>query len=462
MKNSLWRTAASLVCSTLLLAGQLFFPGTLMAAKSMSMMNNLDKELDIQRPQSLLTYQSENLIVKYKNDVKRIDAQSLIGQHQSTSIRKFRSGAELIRLPGSSKSELMSYKQQLEQTGLFEYVEYDYKVYTASAPCNDLLFFKQWALKNTGQFIQLVPGQPGIDINVIPAWTITRGDSNLLVAVTDTGIDLQHPELRNRAWINTGEIPGNGIDDDQNGYVDDVNGYDFYHHDNTVFDAGDQDIHGTHVAGVIAAEANNHQGISGIAPQVKIMALKFMGPDGGNISDAIEAIDYARSKEVKLCNASWSGTEYSQALYDAIEQSGILFIAASGNSGADADSAPEYPAAFTCPNIISVAAINNQGQLASWSNYGANSVDLGAPGVGIMSILELIPRCTFLYGYISGTSQAAPQVTGTAALVFSQFPQMSASEVKNRILNHVKPLPSLEGKTVSGGMVNAYGALTEQ
>ncbi len=284
----------------------------------------------------------------------------------------------------------------------------------------------------------------------------------MVVAVLDTGIDLSHPELQNRAWVNPGEIPGNGVDDDNNGYVDNVNGYDFLNQDGTVYDSADKDLHGTHVAGTLAAEFNNRKGICGVAPETKIMSLKFIGPDGGSISDAISAIEYANSMGVKLSNNSWCGSEYSQALKDAIEQSDMLFVAAAGNSSANADLAPEYPAAYDCDNIISVAAINNRGNLPFWSNYGSASVDLGAPGAEITSINALIPNSTILYIWIAIPLQAAPHVTGTAALILSQYPQLSALQVKENILNSVKPLPSLQGKTVSGGMVDAYAALTWQ
>lgn len=431
------------------------------AEYSMSTKSNIEVEKVVKKAQSALSYRNEYLIVKYKDSKKELDLENGDLPYQARQVKKYFNNTRLIYLPGASKKELASYKLYLEKSGLVEYVDYDYKVQTMSLPCNDLLFFKQWGLQNRGQIIQLIPGTAGIDINAVPAWDITRGDPDVVVAVLDTGIDLQHPELASQAWVNPDEVPGNGVDDDNNGYIDDINGFDFLNHDSSVFDAGDQDIHGTHVAGIIAAKANNRKGIAGVAPGVKIMALKFIGPEGGNISDAIEAIEYARSMGVKVSNNSWGGSEYSQSLRDAIEDSGMLFIAASGNSGADADLAPEYPAAFECDNIISVAALNNRGSLPFWSNYGADSVDLAAPGSGIMSILELIPGSTFLYGYISGTSQAAPFVTGTAALVYSENQSLSPTEVKTKIMNSVKPLSVLEGKTVSGGMVDAYGALNQ-
>lgn len=199
------------------------------------------------------------------------------------------------------------------------------------------------------------------------ASAVTQGDSNLVVAVIDDGVDFLHPDLENRAWTNPGETPNNNTDDDGNGKIDDVNGWDFFHEDNTVYD----------------------EGIVGVAPNVKIMALKFLGPNGGSTSDAILAIQYAKSKGAKLSNNSWGGGGYSQALKNAIDASGSLFAAA-GNSGTNNDTTPMYPASYTGANILSVAAINNQGNLAGFSNYGAKSVDVSAPGVDVLSSIPAV------------------------------------------------------------------------
>jgi subtilisin family serine protease len=172
-----------------------------------------------------------------------------------------------------------------------------------------------------------------VDINGKETSTLSRGDPNLVVAVIDDGVDFTHPDLAARAWTNPGEVPNNDLDDDANGYIDDVNGWDFRHDDNTLHDSGG-DFHGTHVAGTIAASVNG-QGIVGVAPNIKIMALKFIGPEGGATSDAIRAIGYAKSKGVKISNNSWGGSPYSQALKDVIGASGSLFVASAGNGGSD-------------------------------------------------------------------------------------------------------------------------------
>jgi subtilisin family serine protease len=233
---------------------------------------------------------------------------------------------------------------------------------------------------------------PNVDINALEASAITNGDSNLVVAVIDDGVNFSHPELAGRAWTNPGEVPNNNLDDDANGYVDDVNGWDFFHGDKTVHDPT-EDRHGTHVSGTIAASIDG-QGVVGVAPNVKIMALKFLGPEGGYTSDAILAIQYAKAEGAKISNNSWGGPygPYDQALYDAINNSGSLFVAAAGNDGSNNDAYPVYPASYDLPNILSVAAVDNQGKLASFSNYGATSVDISAPGVGILSSVPGTPE----------------------------------------------------------------------
>ncbi|MDR6880410.1 hypothetical protein J2X61_002157, partial [Bacillus sp. 3255] len=248
-------------------------------------------------------------------------------------------------------------------------------------------------------------------------------------------------------------MAGNGIDDDGNGYIDDVSGFDFVNHDSTVFDGSNSDTHGTHVAGIIAAAANN-EGIIGVAPHVKILPLKFIQGNYGYTSDAIEAIEYAKSIGVKIINCSWGGSEINPALKDAMENSGILFISASGNNGSDTAKQPIYPAAFGLPNVVSVTAVDNVGNLAPFSNYG-NTVDLAAPGVNVLSTL---PENN--YGMMSGTSMAAPYGTGVAALLFSLNPSISAQEVKEKLKNNITTIPQLVGKVYSGGMLNAYKALT--
>ncbi len=269
--------------------------------------------------------------------------------------------------------------------------------------------------------------------------------------MVDTGVDYNHPDLAPNIWQNTREII-NGKDDDGNGYVDDVRGWNFVAKNN---DPMDDNGHGTHCAGTIAAVGNNGIGVAGTAWNVKIMPLKFLNEKGsGYISDAISAILYASRNGASVISNSWSGTGYSQSLKDAIDASNAVVICAAGNSGANADIAPQYPAAFTSSNILSIAATDYNDKLASFSNYGAVSVDLAAPGVSIYSTAK-----SGGYQYLSGTSMATPHVSGVAALLKSQNPSMSASQIRSRIFNSVDVVSSLAGKVASGGRLNAAKAL---
>ncbi|MEL0589779.1 MAG: S8 family serine peptidase, partial [Planktothrix rubescens PR221] len=272
----------------------------------------------------------------------------------------------------------------------------------------------------------------------------------------DTGVDYNHPDLSANIWTNPGEIAGDGIDNDSNGYIDDVRGWDFAYNDNNPMDVHG---HGTHVSGTIAGKGNNGVGVTGVAWNAKIMPLKMFDDTGlgGYTSNAILAINYATAKGVKLTNNSWGGGGYSQALSDAINtagQQGALFIASAGNSSLNTDITPAYPASYNLSNIISVASTTRTDGLSSFSNYGATTVDLGAPGSDIYSTL---PNSS--YGTYSGTSMASPHVTGAAALLWSQNPTWTAQQVKNKLMQTTDPISALSGKTVTGGRLNINNAL---
>jgi serine protease len=334
------------------------------------------------------------------------------------------------------------------------YAEPDYVIQATSTP-NDAHFGLLWGMNNTGQTVNSDPGTAGADISAPAAWALSTGSSSFVIAVIDTGIQRTHPDLAANMWINAGEIPGNGIDDDGNGYIDDVYGWNFYDNNNNPDDSGG---HGTHVAGTIGAVGNNSIGVVGVNWQCQLMALKFIGRRGGYTSDAIRALNYAVANGAKVSNNSWGGGAYSQALYDSINSAGIaghLFVAAAGNDSRNSDATPSYPGSYTLDNIISVAATNNDDGLASFSNYGATSVDIGAPGVMIASTYKGSG-----YVYMDGTSMASPHVAGVAALVWSYQPALTLSEVRTRILSTARPVPSLAGKAVTGGVVNAHAAMT--
>jgi subtilisin family serine protease len=315
-----------------------------------------------------------------------------------------------------------------------------------------------WGLHNTGQ----AGGTADADIDAPEAWDVSTGSSAVVVAVIDSGVQIDHPDLLDNIWTNPGETPGDGIDNDSNGFVDDVNGWDFFNDDASVYDGPDDD-HGTHCAGTIAGRGNNGTGVVGVSWNTKIMPLKFLGPPGqSRTSDAVAAVNYAtmmksRGVNIPITSNSWGGGGASAALKSAIEaggSAGILFVAAAGNSASNNDSTPAYPASYDSAAIVAVAATDRRDAMASFSNFGSTSVDLGAPGA---SIVSTVPDST--YASYSGTSMAAPHVSGVAALAVSVDPTLTVSQLKEALLASVDRIPSLAGRTVTGGRLNAAKTL---
>jgi subtilisin family serine protease len=352
-----------------------------------------------------------------------------------------------VRLPKGKTVEKTIAESR--QAGLM--VEPDYRVHILSVP-NDELFQYMWALRNSGQ----TGGTPDADIDAVSAWDITTGSNDIVVAVIDTGIDYTHPDLAANIWTNPGEVAGNGIDDDGNGYIDDIHGYDFVENDG---DAMDEHSHGTHCAGTIGASSNNGVGVAGVNWRCKIMACRFLDEDGsGSVSNAVKAINYAVANGAQILSNSWGGGGYSSALATAItnaKNNGVLFVAAAGNDGSNTDATPQYPSCYNISNVIAVAATNHNDALASFSNYGQNTVHLGAPGVSILSTV-----LSGEYKWYSGTSMATPHVSGVAALLLANDPTMNLNELKSRLIWTGDPIESLAGKTVTGRRLNAYNALT--
>ncbi len=320
---------------------------------------------------------------------------------------------------------------------------------------DDPMFAEQWSLQNTGQR----SGKAKADINALLAWEKkTTGSEEVVVAVLDSGVDYTHPDLARNVWVRPFNIEQ--YYDEQYGYIDDEHGYDAT---TNTGDPMDENGHGTHCAGIIGADGDNGIGIAGINWRVKILPLKFMSKGGfGSTKDAIEAINYVIERrkagvKVRIISASWGSTMKSKALEDVIRKAGdegILFIAASGNASANADRSPHYPASYDLPNVISVAALNRNDELASFSNYGAKRVHIAAPGAEILS--------TWLGGDFreaSGTSMATPEVAGVAALILAAEPKLSMEEVRERLFKSVDKLPVLSGKVSSGGRLNAARAV---
>ncbi|HEU4504932.1 MAG TPA: S8 family peptidase [Nitrospira sp.] len=297
------------------------------------------------------------------------------------------------------------------------------------------------------------------------AWVNATDCSGVYVGIIDEGLMWNHEDLAGSIWTNPFD-PIDGIDNDGNGFVDDVRGWDFAGNDQSIYD-GSGDDHGTHVSGTVGARGGNGKGVAGVCWQVQLISAKFLGRNGGTTANAVKAVNYITDLKIRhglnivATNNSWGGGGYSTALYNAIASAGaaqILFVAAAGNSGLNIDASPYFPAAYDNANLISVAALDKVGNLASWSNYGATRVDLGAPGVGIWSTVPT-KKNQSAYSSCSGTSMATPHVTGTAALYAAEHPNSSASTIKGAILSTTVPTASLSGRTVTGGRLNTRAAL---
>lgn len=346
------------------------------------------------------------------------------------------------------------FRQLLEQTDLFTHVERDYVQMSSIVNEPDLVSGKQWPLDNTGTS----GGIAGSDIDALKGWALKADASDVVVAVIDTGVNYFHQDLTANMWSNQGEIPDDGIDNDGNGYIDDYYGIDTYNRDS---DPGDDNGHGTHCAGIIGADGNNDFGITGVAPSVKIMSLKFLSQTGvGFTSDALETIDYAKNKGADILNLSWGSPAYSQLLKELLEscgQDGMIVVAAAGNNGDNIDNRKIYPASFDLDNLLTVAATDDTDELAAFSNYGPYSVDIGAPGNNIYSTWA---GSADAYSTLSGTSMAAPHASGVLALVRSLHPSEAPFSSIARLLNGAEKLPQLEGLIAQQRRLNLEGALT--
>jgi len=319
-----------------------------------------------------------------------------------------------------------------------------------------------WGLHNTGQATSgdqgEIVGVAGVDIQALQAWNLETGSRDVVVAVIDTGVDFRNPDLAKNIFTNALEANGRpGVDDDGNGWVDDIHGYDFVDQDG---DPTDEYGHGTHVAGTIGAVPDNALGIVGVNWEVSILPIRFIDEAGlGDEVTAIQAVEYATQMGAKVMNNSWGGMANSRALKEAIQlasESGALFVVSAGNLGKDNDQFATYPANYDLENIVSVAAIDPRGELAKFSNFGVKRVHVAAPGVHILSWGGRNLRSW------SGTSMAAPHVSGIAALMLARQPELTPVQLKERLVRTSRPLPSLKGRIVSEGIVSAAKALGTQ
>jgi subtilisin family serine protease len=408
---------------------------------------------------SYVEYVADHILIKINNEENVIQLKENFKTIKVDKVDKTDDNQlYMVKLNGEDIDTVKNAIASYEENKNVQYAEKDYVLNSSS---NDTYFSNLWGLNNVGQN----GGTADADIDAPEAWSITRGSTDVLVAIIDTGIDYNHSDLAANMWTNPGETgtdsngndkATNGVDDDSNGYVDDVRGWDFVNNDN---DSMDDHSHGTHCAGTIGAVGDNNVGVIGVAPEVRMVGLKFLSAGGsGYLSDAVKAILYSNKIGVDISSNSWGGGGYSQSLKDAIDASAdrnILFVAAAGNSGRNTDSSPAYPASYSSANIVSVAATDRNDGIASFSNYGVNSVDMGAPGV---SILSTTPGNN--YSYYSGTSMACPHVSGAAVLLKANNNGMTVADMKNALMYKSDAISSLNGRSASGSRLNIFKALS--
>ena len=434
---------------------------------------------DIQTPAPLLTVKSSvlksgydrvpnEILIKFRDGVDETKKTTVLGKidgrHKERIMTRAmvkdgdKQGLALISMPGGVDDAIA----KINALPDVEYAEPNY-IYTNQAVPNDPYYSYQWGMYGA----RTNPANPNGSQAAV-AWAAGHtGSASVYVGIIDSGYMYYHDDLIDNSGTNPGELEGDDIDNDGNGYIDDINGWDFYSNDNTLFD-GMEDLHGTLVAGIIGAVGGNEIGVAGVCWNVKMLNAKFVGPLGGTLANAIKAIDYFTNLKLKgvnivATNNSWSGGGYSQGLKDAIERANranILFIAAAGNNGMNTEFTPSYPSGYPNTNIIAVASTNYLGALSTFSNYAESKVDLCAPGELIASCIPVLTsggQYISQYASASGTSMAAPFVTGAAALYASRHPDAKAEEIKHAILDATTEVHALEGKCKTQGRLNLSG-----
>jgi thermitase len=414
-----------------------------------------------------LTYDAPHVpgevVVKVRKGTmgKLLAKKSLLGAELKKTMNLTAGDYMVFKTYAKSTFTLMNELRALPEV-LYAEPNFIYKAVGSDAN-SDSLYDKLWGLNNTGSnepdrnggYSGSV-GLAGSDINAEKAWAITKGSKKVVIAVIDTGIDYNHPDLKDNMWVNTSEVAGNGKDDDSNGYIDDVYGW------NAQADNGnpmDGNAHGTHCAGTIGAR-HNSIGVAGVMNDVSLMAVKFLSDSGsGSLADAVEAIDYATKMNVDIMSNSWGGGGFSQTLEDAIKAArnkGILFVAAAGNDGTNNDSSPQYPSNYQVDNVVSVAAHTNGDSMATFTCYGKRTVHVAAPG---HNILSTTPNNG--YKVFSGTSMATPHVSGVLGLLLSQTGRQDVKAIRERLMLTTVPGAAYRRTTISGGRVDAYNFLTD-
>lgn len=461
-KNTFWFTrsvAAAMALSLLLASCQPVVPDASTPSSDLLTANArlaagqdyVDGELLLQFNEGV----ADDVKQKVFNRVKGIPAEKILTKAMERAGKK--EGVLLVKV----NKNVLEAIEELKNTSGVAFAEPNF-IYTHTATATDP-FFTNGSL--WGMYGPATSPANQYGSNAAAAWAANKtGSASVYIGIIDEGIQLTHPDLSGQVWVNSSD-PVDGIDNDGNGLVDDTNGWDFANNDRTIYDGGTNgklDDHGTHVSGTIGAKANTI-GVVGVNWNVTLISAKFLGRNGGTTANAVKAVDYLtnlknRGVNVVASNNSWGGGGYSQALYDAISRAntaGIMFIAAAGNSGTNNDVTDSYPSNYNLPNVIAVAAIDNKGALASFSQYGATTVDIGAPGVAINSTTAYNT-----YSSYNGTSMATPHVTGAVALYASTKPGATVAQIRNAILSSAVPTASLSGKTVTGGRLDAFAALS--
>ncbi len=482
-KSAIWRRAALLSAVLLLIAACSVFAAPSVPLSSRTLPEDV---IPVARGAQGPEYVEGELIVKLRPMMTAAgaDVAAAVDSFRSLNVRMGAVVAETLPIGEAEEAYLVRIPAGLgvEDAAMLyeskEFVEYavpNYLRYPDSPVSpNDFWFTSgmMWGLDNEGQEfgpdIFWEKGIPGDDIHAREAWGVRTDASSVLVAVIDTGVQVSHVDLVNNIWTNPGEIPDDGIDNDGNGFIDDVYGWDFKNDDNSVYDDQTIDRHGTHVSGTIGAEGNNGIAGVGVAWKARIMSCKFLGEGGGTDADAIKAIDYARKMGAKIASCSWGGGGDNPLLKKAMGESGMLFVCAAGNDALNNDIAPHYPSSYDLPNLIAVAASDWNDNLVNFSCYGAESVDLAAPGHWIVSCAPFNSGL-----WMGGTSMATPHVSGAAALVAAEYPDMplySGAEgwsegdltVKDALLLSVDRNPAFAGKMTTGGRLNVANAIKRQ
>ena len=423
----------------------IFAPGSGIQSKTESIVLQSSKQKAVESFKKIVdsnSYKKGEILVKFNMNISNAEISSIF-ESQALNIEKEISKNLFLASFDTEKTKMGNLMKKLNQNGKIAFAEPNYiRNRSRAIPEDNPHFAFQWGLFNL---------ENSIDINVKKAWKITKGSPSVIIGVIDSGIDINHEDIYNNIWENKAEIAGNLIDDDKNGYIDDQFGWNFLMEDKSITDKFG---HGSHVAGIIAAEDNN-KGIVGVAPEARVAALK-VGDGDFDIVDIIEAIKYGDKKNFKIFNSSYSSSAYSNAEMEAMKAADALFICAAGNDSKNIDTKPVYPACYKINNIISVGAVDEYGKAPRFSNYGVKNVDISAPGIEIESLsLEKSER----YAYGDGTSMSAPFVSGVAALVLSKNKSLSPLELKKIILDNGRKLTALTNKNLKGSIVDAYAAV---